>query len=160
MEDAHTHAIAWFLRPTSPHGLKDAFLKALFKKAFHIDAPLGTLECHVAVKKRIETGEVDIEVKGPRWWLIVENKVDAEEDQGQTEKYAAYYEWFSKLNETFCPLFLSLDGTRPKSRDFAWMSYRDLREVLESVIESVPPAPEAEQLARHFIEHIRRELES
>lgn len=159
-EDAHTYVIAWLMRPTEPHGLKDAFLKAFFKKAFHTDAPAGTLECHVAPKKRIGIGEVDIEVKGPRWWLIVENKIDCEEDQGQTGEYAAYYKRFARLRETFFPVFLSREGKGPESRDFARMSYRDLREALESVCESVHPAPEAEQLVRHLVQHILRELES
>jgi len=159
-EDAHSYVIAWLMNPANPHGLQDAFLKAFFKKAFPTAAPTGTLECRVAVKKRIASGEVDIEVKGPRWWLVVENKIDCGEDRGQTEKYAAYYERFAKLRERFFPVFLSREGKRPESRDFAPMSYRDLRKVLESVCESVRPAPEAEQLVRDLVQHILCDLEN
>jgi len=158
-EDDHTRAIAWLMRPTAPHGLKDAFLKAFFEKAFGIPAPAGTLECRVAEKKRIAIGEVDIEVKGPRWWLIVENKIDDDEGPGQTKKYAAYYKQLARPGETFF-VFLSPEGKRPESRDFEPMSYRELREALESACESVPPAPEAELLVRHLVQHILLELEN
>jgi hypothetical protein len=160
LEDAHTRVIAWLMNPTNPHGFQDAFLRAFFKKAFPTAEPAGTLECRVAVKKRIDSGEVDIEVKGPRWWLVVENKIDCEEDQGQTEKYAAYYKRFARLGEGFFPVFLSRGGRRPESPDFATMSYHDLGDVLESVRESVRPAPEAEQLVQHFVQHIICDLES
>jgi predicted transcriptional regulator len=160
LEDAHSRVIAWLMKPTAPHGLKDAFLKAFFEKAFRIAAPAGTLECRVAVKRKTDNGEVDIEVKGPRWWLIVENKIDCEEGRGQTERYAAYYKRFAKRGERFFPVFLSREGRRPESRDFAPMSYRDLRHVLESVCESVRPAPEVEQLVRHLVKHILWNLES
>lgn len=158
-EDAHTHAIAWLMNPANPHGLKDAFLRAFFVKAFGLPAPAGTLECRVTPKKRIPIGEVDIEVKGPRWWLVVENKIDCEEGQGQTEKYAAYYRRFAKLRGRFFPVFLSPGGKRPESHDFVPMSYRDLREVLESVCESVRPTPEVERLVRDLVQHILRDLE-
>jgi hypothetical protein len=147
------------MKPTAPHGLQDAFLKAFFKRAFDTDAPAGTVECRVAVRKRIPRGEVDIEVKGPGWWLIVENKIDCEEDQGQTKKYADHYEKFAKLGKSFFPVFLSREGKRPESRDFAPMSYRALREVVEEVVEKVRPAPEAEQLVRHLVQHILCEVE-
>jgi hypothetical protein len=159
LEDAHSRMIAWLMNPSNPHGLRDGFLKAFFDKAFeafHITVPAGTLECRVTVKKKIDSGEVDIEVKGPSWWLIVENKIDCVEEHGQTRKYAAHYEQFAKLRETFFPVFLSREGKRPESRDFAPMSYRDLRDVLESV----RPAPLAEPLVQHFVEHILCDLES
>lgn len=159
-EDAHSYVIAWLMNPAKPHGFQDAFLKAFFEKAFSTTAPAGTLECRVAVKKRIDRGEVDIEVKGPRWWLVVENKIDCEEDPGQTERYAAYYKRFARLRESFFPVFLSREGKPPESRDFVPMSYRDLRQVLESVCESVRPTPEAEQLVRDLVQHILRDLEN
>ncbi|HTX33567.1 MAG TPA: PD-(D/E)XK nuclease family protein [Bryobacteraceae bacterium] len=155
LEDAHSRMIAWLMNPTKPHGLKDGFLRAFFEKAFHVAMPAGGLESRVTVKKRIGSGEVDIEVKGPGWWLIVENKIDAKEDLGQTRKYAAHYERFAKLRERFFPVFLSREGKRPESSDFATMSYRDLRDVLESV----RPAPEAEQFVQQFIQHILCHLE-
>ena len=158
-EDAHSNVIAWLMNPANPHGLQDAFLKAFFEKAFHTAAPAGTLQCRVAVKKPIDRGEVDIEVKGPRWWLVVENKIDCEEDPGQTEKYAAYYKRFASSGKSFSRLSEPRRKT-PESRDFAPMSYRDLRGVLESVCESVPPTPEAEQLVRDFVQHILRDLEN
>jgi hypothetical protein len=154
-EDAHTHMIARLLRPTEPHGLKDSFLKAFFEKAFGRPAPAGTLECRVTVKKRIDGGEVDIEVKGPRWWLIVENKIDSEENEGQTEKYAAYYKRFARLGESLFLVFLSPAGILPESPDFTSMTYRDLREALESACESIHPAPEADPLIRHFLQNLR-----
>jgi hypothetical protein len=159
LEDAHSYVIAWLMRPTEPHGLKDAFLKAFFEKAFAAAAPAGTPECRVAVKKRIDGGEVDIEVKGPGWWLIVENKILSEEGPDQTRKYAAYYKRFARVRRGFFPVFLSPAGKRPQSCDFAPMSYRDLRQVLESVCESVRPAPDAEQLVRHLLQHILCEVE-
>jgi len=159
LEDTHSHAIAWLMRPTEPHGLKDAFLKAFFEKAFAVEAPTGTAECRVAVKKSIDVGEVDIEVKGPGWWLIVENKIDSEEGPDQTRKYAAYYKRFASVRRGFFPVFLSPAGKRPQSRDFVPMSYRDLRQVLVSVCESVHPSPDAEQLVRHLVQHILCEVE-
>ena len=79
---------------------------------------------------------------------------------GPAEKYAAYYKRFARLRKTFFPVFLSREGGRPESRDFAAMSYRDLRDALESACESVPPSPEVEQLVRHLVQHILCDLES
>ncbi len=155
LEDTHTNLIAWLMRPAAQHGLGDAFLKAFFGKALGIPAPAGTLKCRVTVKKRIDGGEVDIEVKGQRWWLIVENKIDSEEHEGQTEKYATYYERFARLGENLFLVFLSPARVPPESRDFTPMTYRDLREALESACELVHPAPEAEPLVRHLVQNIR-----
>jgi len=142
--------------PAEAHGLKDSFLKAFFERAFG-KAPPGTLECHVTPKKRIgESGEVDIEVAGPQWRLIVENKIDCEEDQGQTEKYALYYKSHYTLKKNLFLVFLSRLGQRAQSPDFTPMSYRDLR----CVIESVRPAPEVEPFVRQFVQHIYDDLES
>lgn len=153
-EDAYSHAIAWLMNPIEAHGLRDAFLKAFFG-TIRKPAPQGTLECRVAVKKGIgKFGEVDIEVTGPHWWLIVENKIDCEEDQGQTEKYAAYYKKFSELKKNLFLVFLSRLGRRSKSPDFIPMSYRDLRHVIENVIELVRPAGEAEIFVRQLIQNI------
>jgi PD-(D/E)XK nuclease superfamily len=160
LEDAHTHVIAWLMNPANPHGLRDAFLRAFFEKAFGPPAPAGTLACRVTVKKRIPVGEVDIEVKGPRWRLVVENKIDCEEGQGQTGRYAAYYRRFAKAGEGFFPVFLSREGKRPESRYFVPMSYRDLRDVLDRVCESARPTPEAERFMRDLVQHILRDLES
>ena len=160
LEDAHSRMIAWLLDPGKPHGLGDGFLRGFFKRVFGTTPPAGTSECLVTTKKRIKSGEVDIEVAGPRWWLIVENKIDWEEDDGQTEKYAMYYRQFSKLNSNLFLVLLSPQGTHPKSPAFRAMSYRDLREVLEDVLELLRPAEEAEQLMRHFLQHILLEVEN
>jgi hypothetical protein len=102
-------------------------------------------------KKRIRgCGEVDIEVSGPQWRLVVENKIDAEEEEGQTEKYAAYYKSFYKPRENLFLVFLSRLGQRPQSPYFTPMSYRDLRQVLESV----DPSPETRVFVRHLIQNI------
>lgn len=156
-EDDHSRAIAWLMDPGAAHGLKNTFLKAFFESAFGKAPPPGTLECRVTVKKRIgESGEVDIEVAGPQWRLIVENKIDCGEDQGQTEKYASHYKSYYTLKKNLFLVFLSRSGQRPQSRDFTPMSYRDLRRV----IETLRPAPEVEPFVRQFVQHIYDDLES
>lgn len=160
LEDAYSSVIGWLMNPTAPHGLRDAFLNEFFQTAFQIAAPPGTLDCSVAVKKRIPVGEVDIEVKGSRWWLIVENKIDAAEGKDQTRKYAKHYRQFAKLGKSFFPVFLSPEGKRPESRDFTPMSYSDLRHALESVCEIAHPAAEVAHLIQHFIKNIIYKLES
>lgn len=160
-EDNYSHLIARLMDPSGPHGFKDLFLKAFFEKAFPGTALASTVGCRVTPKRKIDKGEVDIEVMGPEWCLIVENKIGCEEGQGQTEKYAAYYkqEQFAEIRKPFF-VFLSPDGRPPKSPFFVPMSYSGLREVLESVRDSVRPARKAEQLVEDLIQHIRYELEN
>ena len=120
---------------------------------FH-KVPGSTKPCQVTQKKRIVSGEVDIEVAGSDWWLVIENKIDAAEAEGQTEKYADCHSFAGKR---FFAVFLTRDGRRAQSRKFRSMSYRTLREVLEEV----SPALRTEQfMVRNIIDQILYQLES
>jgi hypothetical protein len=163
LEMAHSRAIAWLMNPREAHGLRDEFLKQFFERA-HLAIPPDTIRAVVAIEKRLPSGRrVDIEVSAPGWALVVENKIDASEGKDQTSDYEEYYRDLKSRKPKgyeFYSVFLTRRGQLAGAREgFHPVSYKDVREILESIMDTRKPSGNSGLLIQHFVEHIRADLE-
>ncbi len=124
--EVHTHSafLAELLNPKGSHGLKDAFLK-LFVKEMSLDAieDKSKLKTETATvrkefyvgKKDVENetgGDIDIliEFSNPNYAVVIENKIDAGDQEAQLARYRNYAK---KYGTGFTLFYLTKDGHEP-----------------------------------------------
>jgi hypothetical protein len=93
-ENPASDLLAFFLKPDAEHGFKSLFLQA-FIECIQFD-PSFLVMAGVTVSREVETadgGRIDIEVIGPDWVLLIENKVYA----SQVNPFQSYEEHGRKL---------------------------------------------------------------
>jgi hypothetical protein len=154
IEEAHSNILAWLLNPEEAHGLGDAFLRAFVKRVFNKELPVYF---PVKIMRERQEGEdrPDIVVEGNNWWLVIENKIGSTEQKKQTLRYAKRWGVRGKIGENVFFAFLNPSGWSPESGDFYPVSYRIIRELLESMHFQ----GDSNFLIRHFIDHILLNLE-
>src|SRR5579863_8346770 len=113
LEDAHSNVLRWLLDPQESHGLGDRFL-GLVLKLVAGRRSLSTIGASADRELRIANGRNDIVVRGPHWWLVVENKID--DTQDKTEEYARY--WAQRGVARKYLVFLTPNRRAPKSQRF------------------------------------------
>src|SRR6266566_3682859 len=119
-EQTHSNVLAWLLRPEEAHGLGSAFLRAFMKTVFGV-ALNGTTGVEVTRECPIENGQCDVVITlSGQWILVIENKVWSSEGD-QTIKYAQY--WRTQWKRPYL-VYLTRDGTQPKSKHFKPVSYQ------------------------------------
>jgi len=154
LEQAHSSFLAWVLDPTEAHGFGDAFLREFMRRAVGKEPP-STLDVLVAPEYRCGGLRFDIHVQGDRWCLIVENKID---DSAWEEQCRGYQEYCKKLTgrgEQAWLVYVTRPARRP-SRKVPWLSYREVRQILESLT----PDTSAAMVTEDFCEHSISDLEA
>jgi hypothetical protein len=154
LEGAHSSFLAWLLNPDEAHGLGDLFLRKFMRKAIEEEPP-STTDVSVFAEERIGENQFDIRVKGDRWCLVVENKVDHSAGEDQWKRYEKYCSTLRKLGEKAWLVYVTPPDRQHPSK-VPWLSYGDVRLILESLT----PAPSAERVIRDFCEHVSSELEA
>jgi hypothetical protein len=89
LEEAHSRFLAWLLNPAEAHGLGDEFLRRFMAKVIGTE-PRSLVDVTVTPEFRCGGSRFDIHVKGDRWCLVVENKVDDPPWDDQCGKYQEY----------------------------------------------------------------------
>jgi hypothetical protein len=157
LEAAHSSVVAWLLDPQESHGLRDRvlheFLLAAGGRAERAETTGAT------IKRECRCGRLifDIVVTGRNrdWFLVVENKVNSPEGDGQTSNYCATLEKrYGKIGEKVFCIFLTR-GKKAGDGRFKAFSYRRLRGLLSVA----KPGGDAAVIVRHFCDHILRNLE-
>ena len=152
-EDPHSNLLAWLLNPEETHGLGNVFLEKFIENISDIKLPFDQIK---VVRENQKGGDrPDIEVKGNNWWLIIENKINSSENNSQTLRYAKRWGKKGKIDENVFLVYLSPNGKAPLSPDFHSVSYREIRELLESM----QFHGDSDFLIRNFINHIFIDLE-
>ncbi|MEK7405193.1 MAG: PD-(D/E)XK nuclease family protein [Acidobacteriota bacterium] len=147
LELAHSGVLAWLLDPEEAHGLGDAFLRGFLRRV----APgsrFRTGSVRVQRERRIAEGFLDINVQGPDWRLVVENKIDCPEGEDQTEKYWRCLNKYGRRTRIVA-VFLTPDGRKPQCPRFRPLSWRKL----ESLLCDLNVRGDAAVVIRHFAEH-------
>ena len=153
-EDPHSNLLAWLLNPEETHGLGNVFLEKFIEKISDIKLPFDQIK---VVRENQKGGDrPDIEVKGNNWWLIIENKINSSENNSQTLRYAKRWGKMGKIDENVFLVYLSPNGKAPLSSDFHPVSYRKIRELLESM----QFHGDSDFLIRNCINHIYIDLEA
>ncbi len=156
-ELAHSRMIGWLLDPCGRHGLGTQFLAAIVERALgeHWN-PAELARAKVELEVPVLSGRMDIVVSTERLYLVVENKVDAEEAVDQC-KY--YVDNVSDVRDKRF-ILLSPDGRGAQTTDtFRPISYKQVCRILESALEQVPVADSAsDELGRGIAAEYLRTL--
>ncbi len=113
-EDVHSNLLAWLLNPEESHGIGDVFLRAFVEKVFNIKDSSINFPLKVFREKQGK-GRYDIVVEGNNWWLVIENKIDSQEQEGQTKGYADDWKYRGIIGKNVLLAYLSPSGDQPES---------------------------------------------
>jgi hypothetical protein len=151
LEAVHSNVLAYLLNPEETHGLGDNFLRSFVYRVFNNIKELPINYSAKVFREKHEGGyPMDIVVKGNNWWLVIENKIDSDEQEDQTKRYSEIWKRRVKRGENVLLAFLSPSGWQPESLDFIPVSYKTIRELLECL----QFQGDSEVLVRHFTDHI------
>jgi hypothetical protein len=153
LEEAHSGFLAWVLDPDEAHGFGDAFLSE-FMRCSVGKPPPSTSDLTVSREYRCGGLRFDIHVEGDRWCLIVENKIDALPMRNQCNDYQEHCARLKARGEQAMLVYVT--PSRKPPGNTPWISYREVRRILESLV----PAPSAASAIKHFCEHIIWNLEA
>ena len=146
----HSDFLSFLLDPTENHGLKDYFLKTLFKKVLlrSVGPEIGAIEIDVAdlsaAEVERERFQIDVLVHSERAKMVfaIENKIDSGEHDNQLERYGQSVETaFPGYRRVL--IYLTPDGEEPSDPNH-WiaMSYGTLMEAVQSVLAQTVPVRE------------------
>ena len=156
LEEAHSSFLAWLLDPAESHGFGDAFLREFMRSSVRKGKELpSTLDVSVSREYRCGGMRFDIRVKGDHWCLVVENKVDDSPWEDQCRGYQEYCRKLKDRGEQAWLVYVTRPARRP-SETIPWLSYREVRQILETLT----PDASAAMAIEHFCEHILSNLET
>ncbi len=146
-ENTHSRMLAWLLDPTRRHGLGCALVSRLVEHCTGEPAPASlAVRTTVTFSERRNGREADLVVRGDDFTLIIENKVDAQEQPHQCD------DLYSNFKNESTPLFLFLtpNGRKPRTatapsarRAFRTLSWPEIRAMIETAVDESRPAPGA-----------------
>lgn len=143
-EAVHSAAVAWLLDPRMRHGLGSEFLSRMLRRCFPGDTftrPEGA-RC----EREVLRGAVraDIVVRGDEWTVVIENKIDAGESDGQCD---AYHDLFCEERGAHY-VFLTPSGRSPATATgeaaeaFRPLGYRAVLEDLQGALAATRADPD------------------
>lgn len=168
-EIRHSSILSFLLSPSSPHGLGDFVVHKLIDiatiKSTHIEKP-NQLQMALSDFDDLEVRREDMRIDVLAWSeknktvLIIENKVDASEGDGQLKDYRnKIFLRFKQWKKLF--IYLTVDGEDP-SDDEWWVpvSYSDILDILNDAlrVHHGTIGEDALIFIRHYIELIRRNI--
>jgi hypothetical protein len=156
LELAHSRFLAWLLDPLESHGFDDAFLRGFMRKSGILEMP-STVDLTVSRELKFDDGRFDIHIKGDRWCLVVENKIDAVLSSDQRDRYQKYCASLIGRGQQAWLVYVT-PSERPPSG--YWLSYRGIRQMLEQIMELLSPPRAARMAIEQFCEHVFAEYEA
>lgn len=145
----HSRFIAELLNPQGSHGLGDIFLKLFLEVIRKREFNLG------GVKVYREKHKIDLLIEGNSGWIVIENKIYAEDQNTQLERY---YETALKIIKDINKIdifYLSLFGKEPSFQSLGnlppnlinLISYnKDVLEWIDKCIEKAAMKPELREV--------------
>ncbi len=114
----------------------------------------STVDVNVPAELQCGGMRFDIHVRGDSWCLIVETKIDDFPWEGQCSEYEEYCKKLEGRGEQAWLVYITRPARRP-SNSIRWISYSEVRLILERLT----PDPSAVTLIEHFCQHIVSDLE-
>lgn len=163
-EVRNASVLRWFLDPRAGHGCADALLVDLLEQANRIapssfpDRPSSA--CTVAVEECPDgdrASRVDIQVNDPRFFFVIEVKLDAQEQPGQIARYCEIAAGRATAMRPWAVIFLTLSGRNPSTAG-TWadrvisISWKQIARSLRNAARDIAPVPRF--LASSFATHI------
>jgi hypothetical protein len=163
-EVRNASVLRWFLDPRAGHGCADTLLADLLERVNEIapgDFPgRPSSACTVSVEECPDgdsASRVDIQVNDPRFFLVIEVKLDAQEQPGQLERYCAIAAGRATAMRPWAVIFLTLSGRTPSTAG-NWddrvipISWKQIARSLRNAARDMAPVPRF--LASSFATHI------
>lgn len=169
MEIRHSAILAWLLDPSETHGFDDQFLKAFLSEALRGQGAKGyptALDISQAdlrdatIRREWKNIDVFILSEQNNWAVIVENKFDSLQHEGQLSKYAsAIRSIFRGRNKELAVrgIFLTLSDEEPQDPQYSPINYATVCVLLSRLLKQ-----EATQLSQEvttFLIHYLNVLE-
>jgi hypothetical protein len=163
-ENTHSRMLAWLLNPTRRHGLGFGLVRRLLEHCSGEPVPAAPAVRTVKFFEWRHDREADLVVWGEDFTLIIENKVDADEQPDQCDDL---YENFK--NES-APLFLFLtpDGRAPctattpgAKRAFRTVSWPEVGAMIDASLHEsrfVPEATGAVDVVENYLRTVKEQF--
>ena len=164
-ELTHSRMVAWLLDPCARHGLGSRVLAGVIQAAFGSSCDVSGLERAVTRREvPLVDGRLDIVVTAPGLYLVIENKVDAEEAEGQCAYYSEHLPPDARC------ILLSPDGRVAKTRigvheaeaeatnDFQPLRYAQLAAILHQALAVVTNVASGRSVAENYLKTLKREF--
>ena len=114
----HSAFIAYLLNAEGNHGQEDKDLKLFLQEISDATDEQVSQDFVVKVEHSFDidselTGRIDIWLESPSEILVIENKIHAEDQPEQMERYHSYAERVAGANQRISLYYLTLDGSDP-----------------------------------------------
>ena len=164
VENTHSLMLAWLLNPTRRHGLGSGLVRRLLEHCSGDAVPAAPAVRTVKFSEWRHGREADLVVRGEDFTLVIENKVDADEQPDQCDDL---YENFKDDSDPRF-LFLTPDGRAPRTattpgakRAFRTVSWPEVGEMLEAALHesrSVPEAAGAVDVVENYLRTVKEQF--
>jgi hypothetical protein len=154
--------LSWFLSPRGNHGCGDALLREVLA---HIRQKLGgdfpaipSQHCFVSVEECPDgdrSSRIDIQIDDPEYFLVIEVKIDAPEQDDQIDRYCDVAAFRTGGIRPWCVVFLTTDGRQPKTGNnerVVVISWSQIAKFLRAATRSCKPIPRL--LSSSFADHV------
>jgi hypothetical protein len=118
-EVKHCHFLTWLFDPIGDHGQQDLFLRCFLQEIKLSSIYSGKKLFSVSREDSVgEFGRLDISIGNSQFWLIIEVKIDANEQTDQIVRYRNYLDklsvWYRIPAENCKLIFLTPDTRKPR----------------------------------------------
>lgn len=154
-ELAHSQMIAWLLDPCARHGLGTRVLAGILEKVYGTSGALSELQrARIRCEVPLADKRLDIVVEAPGLYLVIENKVDAEEGVGQC---AYYCEHVQHPDPRF--ILLSPDGRRARAAEaFMPLRFTQLAAILRRALADATSEGSGRRIAEDYLSTLSMEF--
>lgn len=115
----HSKFLEVLLNPHGVHGLDDAFLQIFIDEvnsACSLDLITDSstiVEREKPASSKGDSGRIDLYIETDKYIIVIENKIDAGDQDRQLERYVNYAESNASGIKKVCAIYLTLDGREP-----------------------------------------------
>lgn len=166
-EIRHSNFLAFLFAPNETHNLSDEFFKMFLKRYIdsnddtkaainYFDALLNSYEDLIVYR---ENKNIDILLVSEKNKIVVciENKILSSESGGQLNKYQRYIERnYSNYKKIF--VFLTPDGNEPTNPIWGIVTYKDIVEILEQLMQKNSMEKKVYYLIKDYVDILRRDV--
>lgn len=166
-EIRHSNFLAFLFAPNETHNLSDEFFKMFLKRYIdsnddnkaainYFEALLNSYEDLIVYR---ENNNIDILLVSEKNKIVVciENKILSSESRGQLNKYQRYVERnYYNYKKIF--VFLTPDGIEPTNQSWGIITYKDIIDILEQLMQKNSVEKKVHYLIKDYIDILRRDV--
>ncbi|WP_461241066.1 PDDEXK-like family protein [Paucilactobacillus sp. N302-9] len=141
-EIRHSNFIAWLVNPSANRVFGDYFLKKILLTVIKNGSVNDLSELNVMLNDYSdatvlrEYHNIDILIKSAnqRTKIVIENKIDSQQHDQQLQRYQKFVQKNSNKDDKLIFIYLTIDGDDPKAEGWQRLSYTDVLEILQNMM--------------------------